>query len=117
MLNMEKITWPAVAVIVAALVTVVALVWLKQDLTAVGVVIAGLLGWNAVQHATTKDAVSEVKTNTNGNNQRLVDAILEDRKNDRDMLRQLLAAMPPDAALKALGEREHDSERDVSSAS
>lgn len=114
MFSMEKITWPAVVVIVAALGAVIALVSLGQNLTAVGVVIAGLLGLNAYQNATTKEAVSEVKTNTNGNNQRLIDVILEDRAADRAMIRQMLAAMPPESAMKLLGERENDSERDVS---
>jgi hypothetical protein len=113
MFGMEKITWPAVVVIVATLGTIIALVRLDQDLTAVGVVIAGLLGLNMHQNTSTKEAVGEVKTNTNGNNQRLVDVILEDRAADRAMIRQMLAAMPPDSAFKVLGEKGNDSERDV----
>ncbi len=99
MLNMEKITWQAVVVIIAALGAVITLVWLGQDLTAVGVLIAGLFGWTAVQQATTKEQVNKVESNTNGNNKILVDALLEDRKHDRAILRQVLLALPPGTQL------------------
>lgn len=99
MLNMEKITWPAVVAIIAALGTVVALVWLKQDLTAIGVVIAGLLGANFLQQSSTKQEVTEVKSNTNGNNKVLVEALLRDRERDREIIQRVLLALPPGTEL------------------
>lgn len=92
---MEKITWPAVVAVIAILAAVVALVWLKQDLTAIGVLFAGLLGALFVQQSGTKQEVSEVKTNTNGNNKVLIDALLSDRKEDRELMRQVLIALQP----------------------
>src|SRR5688572_31927912 len=99
---MEKITWPAVVVIIAALGTVIGLVKLGQDLTAVGVLIAGLLGLNFASQQTTKAEVSEVKTNTNGNNQILVKALLESQRHDREILRQVLLALPPGTQLNPI---------------
>jgi hypothetical protein len=96
---MEKITWPAVVAVIAILAAVVALVWLKQDLTAIGVLFAGLLGALFVQQSGTKQEVAQVSQNTNGNNRVLVEAILTDRKEDRELLRQILLALPPNTAL------------------
>lgn len=100
--NMEKITWPAVVAVIAILAAVVALVWLKQDLTAIGVLFAGLLGALFVQQSGTKQEVSEVKTNTNGNNKVLIDALLADRKEDRDLMRQVLLALQPGTQLQPI---------------
>lgn len=98
-LNMEKITWPAVAAITAALATIVALVYLDQDLTAVGVLVSTILGAIYVQNSGTKSEVSEVKTNTNGNNKVLIEALLRDRDRDRDIIQQVLLALPPGTRL------------------
>lgn len=100
MFGMDKLTWPAAFVIVAILGTIVGLVSLGQDLTAVGVAIAGILGFLGIQNATTKEQVTEVKTQTNGNNQKLVEALLRDRDYDRAILRQVLIALPPGTEIK-----------------
>jgi|SRR5690348_1708015 len=96
---MEKITWPAAIVVIAALAAIVGLVSLGQDLTAVGVVIAGMLGLNAMQQASTKEKVEKVESNTNGSNKVLIDALLRDRQLDRELIRQALMALPPGTQL------------------
>lgn len=64
---LKDLKWPAAIVIVAALGAVVWLVQMGQDLTAVGLVIAGLLGVQVHKTVQQGRTVDEVKTLANGN--------------------------------------------------
>lgn len=101
--SVPKLSWGQVSVILGAFAMVGVLAWLKIDLTAVlafvGLV---LVGAGVIQQSSTKDAVTEVKQQTNGNNQRLIDALLADRDQMRAAMLQALAYMPPEHAPKIL---------------
>lgn len=99
---MEKITWQHVVIVVAALASIIALVKLGENLTAVGVFIAGLLAWIGTQQASTKEQITQVSTNTNGNNKTLVEAILESQREDRQLIKQILLALPPGTSVAGL---------------
>lgn len=101
--TVPKLSWGQVSVILGAFAMVGILAWMKVELTAF-LAFAGLVlvGVGVVQNNTTKDAVTEVKAQTNGNNQRLVDALLADRDQMRAAMLQALAYMPPEHAPKIL---------------
>jgi hypothetical protein len=101
---MEKIGWPAAAVVCAALASICVLVNIGQSLTAVGIVIAGLLYGHSLQQSGTKTDLAEVKNQVNGNNRYLVEAMLERDRENRAMLAQALAALPPGTILPAMVE-------------
>lgn len=107
MRGMDKITWPAAFVVAAALAAIVGLVSLGQDLTAVGVLIAGLLYGNSLQQSGTKADVAEVKTQVNGNNRYLVEAALDREREMRAMLTAALAALPAGTVLPLLSQPAH----------
>jgi hypothetical protein len=104
--NIPKVSGPVAfalaAVGIAALATIVALVYLGQDLTAVGVFIGAILTALGIQQATTKKDVAEVKTQTNGNNQRLVDALLASQAQQQELLQRVLLSLPPGSLLPPL---------------
>ena len=101
--NVPKLSWTQVTVILGTFAVVGLLAWLKIELTAF-LAFAGLVlvGVGVVQNNTTKEAVTEVKQQTNGNNQKLVDALLADRDQMRAAMLQALAYMPPEHAPKIL---------------
>ena len=101
--SVPKLSWGQVAVILGAFAMVGLLAWMKVELTAF-LAFAGLVlvGVGVVQQSNTKDAVTEVKQQTNGNNQKLVDALLSDRDQMRAAMLQALAYMPPEHAPKIL---------------
>lgn len=75
--NMPKLSTQQMAVILGAFAVIALLAYLKVDAT----VFAGfaglvLVGAGVVHQAGTKDEVKEVKTQVNGNNQRLVSALM-----------------------------------------
>lgn len=101
--SVPKLSWGQVAVILGAFAVVGLLAALKVELTAF-LAFAGLVlvGVGVVQQNNTKDAVTEVKQQTNGNNQKLVDALLADRDQMRAAMLQALAYMPPEHAPKVI---------------
>lgn len=108
---MDKISWPLVALTAVALAAVITLAAMGQELAAIGTVIASLLVIIITQQASSKEGLGVIQTNTNGNNQRLVDAILnrELARDERDATRdklmyQMLLALPPGTKLPALQE-------------
>ena len=81
----------ATIIIVAFFAALVALASMGKDtaaLVAVGVAILGAIGLAVGQAGTTREAVNQVATNTNGNTHRLMQIIDEQS-------RLLAAAMPP----------------------
>lgn len=101
--SVPKLSWTQVTVILGTFAVVGLLAWLKIEITAF-LAFAGLVlvGVGVIQNNTTKDAVTEVKQQTNGNNQKLVDALLADRDQMRAAMLQALAYMPPEHAPKIL---------------
>lgn len=98
---LKDLKWPAAFAIFSTLATIVALVYLGQSLTAVGVFIAGLLGYQAHKTATQGKEVSEVKSLANGNNEALRtqisetrDQMLEMSKDHAKIVAQLAAMLP-----------------------
>lgn len=108
---MEKLTWPTASVFIAAFATIFGLVWLGQDLTAALVGIGALLGVKVVQdatnHATQREGMAEVKTQVNGNNQKLVDALLRGQEENRELLNRALIALTPGTQLPLQVTPEH----------
>lgn len=103
MANVPKLSWTQVAVVLGTFAVVGLLAWLKIDLAAfLSFAALVLVGVGVMQNNTTKDAVTEVKQQTNGNNQKLVDALLADRDQMRAAMLQALAYMPPEHAPKIL---------------
>lgn len=101
--NMEKLTWPTAAVVIAAFATILGLVWLDQDLTAAIVGMGSLLGLkvhqDATNNATQRESMTEVKTQVNGNNAKLVEALLKRGEEDRELLAKALIALTPGTQL------------------
>jgi hypothetical protein len=101
--NVPKLSWTQVAVVLGTFAVVGLLAWMKIELTAfLSFAALVLVGVGVMQTNTTKDAVTEVKQQTNGNNQKLVDALLADRDQMRAAMLQALAYMPPEHAPKIL---------------
>lgn len=120
-MNGMKPTWQHVAIFAALCGTVAFLAWQKVELTTflgfAGLVVTGLVGTQvlasraeqqAEQQATrieqqaTREVVADVKTQANGNTQKLVDALLaRDATRDAQMA-ALLAQLPPAIAAPAL---------------
>jgi hypothetical protein len=122
MAKMDKISWPLVVLAAVTLGTVVILANMGLEIAAIGTVVASLLAILITQQVSTKENLTEVKTNTNGNNQRLVDAILnreierDKRESTRDKLMyEMLLALPPGTRLPALEAAPYDSDGDVQS--
>jgi hypothetical protein len=98
-MNVPKLSKEQMFVILGAFAVVGILAWLKVELTAF-LAFAGLIlvGVGVIQQSNTKAEVAEVKTQTNGNNQRLIDALLTDKARNDAALLQALAYMPPEHA-------------------
>lgn len=117
---MDKISWPLVALAAVTLGTVVVLANMGLEIAAIGTVVASLLAILITQQVSTKENLTDVKTQTNGNNQKLVDAILN-REIERDrrevtrdrLMYEMLLALPPGTRLPALEVAAHDSDIDV----
>lgn len=106
---MDKISWPLVALSAISFGAVIALAMMGLEIAAIGTVIASLLVILITQQVPIKENLSDVKTQTNGNNQKLVDAILareesrDRREESRDkMIYEMLLALPAGTKLPAL---------------
>lgn len=104
--SLKDLTWPAALVIVATLGTIVGLVWLGQDLTAVGVVLAGLLGLQVQRTTAQAKDTADIRAQVNGNNEalrfevtRTKDMMTQMAQEHARTVAQLTAALPPGTPL------------------
>lgn len=117
---MDKISWPMVVLSAISFGAVVLLASMGLEIAAIGTVIASLLVILITQTAPLKENLSDVKTNTNGNNQKLIDSILrrEESRDAKDAARdklmyEMLLALPPGTRLPTLEGVRNDSDGDV----
>lgn len=97
--TMPKLSREQMFVILGAFAVVAVLAWLKVSLTEfLAFAALVLVGVGVVKQSATEAKVEEVKTQTNGNNTRLVDALLADKARNDAALLQALAYMPPEHA-------------------
>jgi hypothetical protein len=120
MAKMDKISWPLVALAAVSLAAVIVLAAMGQQLAAIGTVIASLLVILITQQSSSKETLGVVQTNTNGNNQKLIDSILrrEESRDSRDSARdklmyEMLLALPPGTRLPTLETMRDDPDGDV----